>query len=43
MLPSDLETMKRFKVIKPVEVQTGHGMKMKLILKTAYNNDFTVK
>jgi hypothetical protein len=39
----ELETMERLKVMEPAEVQTGHGMKMKLILKTAYNNDFTVK
>jgi hypothetical protein len=42
-IKKELDTMERLKVMAPAEKQTGHGMKMKMILKTAYNNDFSIK
>jgi hypothetical protein len=35
--------MERLGVMEVAEKQEGHGMKMKMILRTAYNNDFSVK
>jgi hypothetical protein len=39
----ELQTMERLGVMEVAEKQEGHGMKMKMTLRTAYNNDFSVK
>jgi hypothetical protein len=39
----ELAVMEKLGVMERAQQQHGHGMKMKMILRTAYNNDFTVK
>ncbi|KAJ1422381.1 hypothetical protein B484DRAFT_399104 [Ochromonadaceae sp. CCMP2298] len=41
-IKKELENMERLGVMEYAQQQEGHGMKMKMILKTAYNNDFSV-
>jgi hypothetical protein len=42
-IKKELENMERLGVMEYAQQQKGHGMKMKMILKTADNNDFSVK
>jgi hypothetical protein len=39
----ELEMMEKLKVMDVAQEQHGPGMKMKMILRTTYNNDFTIK
>jgi hypothetical protein len=40
---NELDVMDKLGVLEIAEEQYGHGMKMKMLLKCAYNNDYSIK